>query len=74
MGNLGCTSHGSTIVAPAPLFDPVATLQAVQEERCATTYRVPTMFARGAEAARTATAAFDLTLMRTGLMAGSPCR
>ena len=44
MGNLGCTSHGSTIVIPAPGFDPVATLAAVASERCTSLYGVPTMF------------------------------
>ncbi len=71
MGNLGCTSHGSTIVIPAPLFDPVATLRAVQEARCTSLYGVPTMFI--AELAADGFAAFDLTSLRTGLMAGSPC-
>ena len=44
MGNLGATSNGSTIVIPAPAFDPAATLQAVQDERCTSLYGVPTMF------------------------------
>ena len=44
MGNLAATSHGATIVIPAPVFDPVATLQAVQQERCTSLYGVPTMF------------------------------
>ena len=71
MGNLGCTTHGATIVIPAPLFDPVATLQAIQEERCTSLYGVPTMFI--AELAVDGFEGYDLTSLRTGLMAGSPC-
>ena len=71
MGNLGCTTHGSTIVIPAPLFDPVATLEAVQQERCTSLYGVPTMFI--AELGVDGFAGYDLTSLRTGLMAGSPC-
>jgi fatty-acyl-CoA synthase len=71
MGNLGCTTHGATIVIPAPLFDPVATLQAIQEERCTSLYGVPTMFI--AELAVEGFERYDLTSLRTGLMAGSPC-
>ncbi|MEV0385174.1 AMP-binding protein [Nonomuraea sp. NPDC050643] len=69
MGNLGATTHGSCIVIPSPGFDPEATLRAVQEERCTSLYGVPTMFiAELALAAR-----FDLSSLRTGIMAGSPC-
>ncbi len=71
MGNLGCTTHGSTIVIPAPLFDPTATLQAVQQERCTSLYGVPTMFI--AELALSEFKTFDLGSLRTGIMAGSPC-
>jgi fatty-acyl-CoA synthase len=71
MGNLGCTTHGSTIVIPAPLFDPGATLTAIEQERCTSLYGVPTMFI--AELAVDGFAAYDLTSLRTGLMAGSPC-
>jgi fatty-acyl-CoA synthase len=71
MGNLGCTTHGATIVIPAPLFDPVATLQAIQEERCTSLYGVPTMFI--AELGVDGFERYDLTSLRTGLMAGSPC-
>jgi fatty-acyl-CoA synthase len=71
MGNLGATSHGATIVIPAPLFDPVATLAAVQNERCTSLYGVPTMFI--AELAVDGFGSYDLTSLRTGLMAGSPC-
>jgi fatty-acyl-CoA synthase len=71
MGNLGCTSHGSTIVIPAPLFDPAATLATVVGERCTSLYGVPTMFI--AELAVDGFAGYDLTSLRTGIMAGSPC-
>jgi fatty-acyl-CoA synthase len=71
MGNLGSTSHGSTIVIPAPLFDPVATLAAIDQERCTSLYGVPTMFI--AELGVDDFASYDLTSLRTGLMAGSPC-
>jgi fatty-acyl-CoA synthase len=71
MGNLGCTSHGSTIVIPAPLFDPAATLAAVAAERCTSLYGVPTMFI--AELAVDGFSGYDLTSLRTGIMAGSPC-
>jgi fatty-acyl-CoA synthase len=71
MGNLGCTSHGSTIVIPAPLFDPTATLAAVVGERCTSLYGVPTMFI--AELAVDGFAGYDFTSLRTGVMAGSPC-
>jgi fatty-acyl-CoA synthase len=71
MGNLGCTSHGSTIVIPAPLFDPAATLAAVATERCTSLYGVPTMFI--AELAVDGFSSYDLTSLRTGIMAGSPC-
>jgi len=71
MGNLGSTSHGSTIVIPAPGFDPVATLQAIATERCTSLYGVPTMFIAMLDHPDFAT--FDLTSLRTGIMAGSPC-
>jgi fatty-acyl-CoA synthase len=71
MGNLGCTSHGSTMVIPAPGFDPALTLRAVQDERCTSLYGVPTMFI--AELALPDFADYDLTSLRTGIMAGSPC-
>ncbi len=44
MGNLGCTTHGATIVIPAAGFDPAATLRAIASERCTGVYGVPTMF------------------------------
>jgi fatty-acyl-CoA synthase len=71
MGNLACTSHGATAVIPAPGFDPAATLRAVQEERCTSLYGVPTMFI--AELALPDFADYDLSTLRTGIMAGSPC-
>ncbi|MDH5290899.1 MAG: AMP-binding protein, partial [Acidimicrobiia bacterium] len=71
MGVLGCTTHGSTIVVPADAFDPDATLAAIAEERCTSVYGVPTMFI--AELASPRFESFDLTSLRTGIMAGSPC-
>jgi fatty-acyl-CoA synthase len=71
MGNLACTSHGACMVIPAPAFDPVATLQAVQDENCTSLYGVPTMFI--AELEHPEFAEFDLSSLRTGIMAGSPC-
>ena len=71
MGNLAATSHGACMVIPAPSFDPAATLRAVAEERCTSLYGVPTMFI--AELALEDFASYDLTSLRTGIMAGSPC-
>ncbi|MGH1561776.1 AMP-binding protein [Mumia sp. DW29H23] len=71
MGNLGCTTHGATIVYPAPTFEPAATLQAVQDERCTALYGVPTMFI--AEQDLPGFSSYDLSSLRTGIMAGSPC-
>ncbi|MFG2094779.1 AMP-binding protein [Streptomyces sp. NPDC048612] len=71
MGNLGATSHGACIVIPAPAFDPAATLRAVQDERCTSLYGVPTMFI--AELDHPGFASYDLSSLRTGIMAGSPC-
>ena len=71
MGNLGCTTHGATIVIPAPAFDPVATLRAVAQERCTSLYGVPTMFI--AELGVPDFDSYDLSSLRTGIMAGSPC-
>jgi fatty-acyl-CoA synthase len=71
MGNLGCTSHGACMVIPAPSFEPEATLRAVQDERCTSLYGVPTMFIAELEHPRFGE--FDLTSLRTGIMAGSPC-
>jgi fatty-acyl-CoA synthase len=71
MGNLGSTTHGSTIVIPAPLFDAEATLACVEKERCTSLYGVPTMFIAELGAAKFS--GHDLTSLRTGIMAGSPC-
>jgi fatty-acyl-CoA synthase len=71
MGNLAATSHGACMVIPAPAFDPAATLRAVQDERCTSLYGVPTMFI--AELALPSFGDYDLTSLRTGIMAGSPC-
>jgi len=71
MGNLACTTHGVAMVIPAEGFDPAATLTAVQAERCTSLYGVPTMFI--AELALPSFAQYDLTSLRTGIMAGSPC-
>jgi fatty-acyl-CoA synthase len=71
MGNLACTSHGACMVIPAPAFDPRATLEAVAAEQCTSLYGVPTMFI--AELNHPDFASFDLSSLRTGIMAGSPC-
>ncbi|WP_055549378.1 AMP-binding protein [Streptomyces sp. NBRC 110028] len=71
MGNLGATTHGACVVIPAPTFEPAATLSAVERERCTSLYGVPTMFI--AELALPDFATFDLSSLRTGIMAGSPC-
>jgi fatty-acyl-CoA synthase len=71
MGNLGCTSHGSCMVLPDAAFDPAAVLEAVEAERCTSLYGVPTMFI--AELAHPSFASHDLSSLRTGVMAGSPC-
>ncbi|WP_439383927.1 AMP-binding protein [Amycolatopsis lexingtonensis] len=71
MGNLACTSHGACMVIPAPAFDPKATLEAVAAEKCTSLYGVPTMFI--AELNHPDFASFDLSSLRTGIMAGSPC-
>jgi fatty-acyl-CoA synthase len=71
MGNLGCTSHGATMVIPGDAFEPEAVLEAVATERCTALYGVPTMFI--AELGHPDFAAYDLSSLRTGVMAGSPC-
>ncbi len=71
MGNLGCTSHGATMVIPGDAFDPTAVLDAVEEERCTSLYGVPTMFI--AELGHPEFDSYDLSSLRTGVMAGSPC-
>ena len=71
LGNLACTTHGATMVVPAEAFDPVATMQTVQRERCTALYGVPTMFIAELEHSRFSEFEFDS--LRTGIMAGSPC-
>ncbi|OLT43892.1 AMP-binding protein [Saccharomonospora sp. CUA-673] len=71
MGNLAATTHGACMVIPAPGFDPKSTLDAVQAERCTSLYGVPTMFI--AELAEPEFDSYDLSTLRTGIMAGSPC-
>jgi fatty-acyl-CoA synthase len=71
LGNLAAVTHGSCIVIPAPGFEPAATLRAAQDERCTSLYGVPTMFI--AELALPDFATYDLSTLRTGIMAGSPC-
>jgi fatty-acyl-CoA synthase len=71
LGNLAVTTHGACIVIPAPGFDPALSLDAVQAERCTALYGVPTMFI--AELALPDFASYDLSTLRTGIMAGSPC-
>jgi fatty-acyl-CoA synthase len=71
MGNLGCTTHGAAMVIPGPGFDPAATLRAVQDERCTGVYGVPTMFIAMQNHPDFAT--YDLSSLRTGIMAGSIC-
>ncbi len=71
IGNLACLTHGSTMVLPGEGFDPLATLSTVADERCTSLYGVPTMFI--AELDHPEFASFDLSSLRTGVMAGSPC-
>ncbi|WP_040168261.1 AMP-binding protein [Microbacterium gorillae] len=71
MGILGAHTHGAAIVLPAPVFEAAATLEAVQAERCTSLYGVPTMFI--AELALDSFSTFDLSSLRTGIMAGSTC-
>jgi fatty-acyl-CoA synthase len=71
LGNLAVVTHGACIVLPGEAFDPRAVLETVAEERCTSLYGVPTMFI--AELADPEFARFDLTGLRTGIMAGSPC-
>ena len=71
LGNLACLTHGAAMVYPAEGFDPLATLEAVEAEKCTALHGVPTMFI--AELGHPEFARFDLTSLRTGIMAGSPC-
>jgi fatty-acyl-CoA synthase len=71
LGNLACFTHGATAVYPSPVFDPGATLQAVEAERCTALHGVPTMFVT--ELSHPEFSKFDLSTLRTGVMAGAPC-
>jgi fatty-acyl-CoA synthase len=71
LGNLACTTHGSTMVIPAESYDPVATMECVQEERCTSLYGTPTMFIGELDSQRFKE--FDFASLRTGIMAGAPC-
>jgi fatty-acyl-CoA synthase len=71
LGNLACTSHGACMVVPGESYDPLTALETVQAEHCTALYGVPTMFIGELEHPRFAE--FDLSSLRTGIMAGSPC-
>jgi fatty-acyl-CoA synthase len=71
LGNLACITHGSTMIYPAEAFEPSVVLETVATERCTALYGVPTMFL--AELDHPEFSRFDLTSLRTGIMAGSPC-
>src|SRR5581483_3439979 len=71
LGNLACTTHGACMVIPEAAFEPEAVLDTVQSERCTSLYGVPTMFI--AELALPTFNSYDLSSLRTGIMAGSPC-
>ncbi len=71
LGNLACVTHGAAMVFPGEGFDPLATLETVAAERCTALYGVPTMFI--AELNHPEFPRFDLSSLRTGIMAGSPC-
>ena len=71
MGNLGCLTHAACAIYPAESFEPVSVLRTVQQERATALFGVPTMFI--AELALPEFAAYDLSSLRTGIMAGSPC-
>ena len=71
IGNLGCLTHGAAMVYPSEGFDPLATLEAIEAERCTALYGVPTMFI--AQMDHPDFTRFDLSSLRTGMMAGSPC-
>ncbi|EKV27353.1 Acetoacetyl-CoA synthetase [Caenispirillum salinarum AK4] len=71
MGNLGCVTHGATMVYPGEAFDPLAVLETVEREKCTGLYGVPTMFI--AQLDHPEFKSFNLSSLRTGIMAGSPC-
>jgi fatty-acyl-CoA synthase len=71
LANLACATHGACVVVPGASFDPLVTLRTIEEERCTSLYGVPTMFIAELEHPRFAD--FDLSSLRTGIMAGAPC-
>jgi fatty-acyl-CoA synthase len=71
MGSLGCMAHGSCVVIPAPSFDAVATMEAIEKERCTALYGVPTMFIAILDHPRFSE--YEFSSLRTGIMSGSPC-
>ena len=71
MGSLACVVHGSTMVIPSEYFDPLQTLRALEQEHCTAVHGVPTMFI--AQLGHPEFPQFDLSSLRTGIMAGSPC-
>lgn len=71
IGNLGCICHGATAVFPDEAFEPLSVLSVVAEERCTALHGVPTMFI--AELDHPEFDRFDLSSLRTGIMAGAPC-
>ncbi len=71
LGNLACVTHGSAMVYPAEAFEPLSVLQTVQAERCTALHGVPTMFIAALDHPEFAN--FNLSTLRTGIMAGSPC-
>src|SRR5215472_14282239 len=71
IGNLGCLTHGAAMVYPGEGFDPLATLEAIEAERCTAVHGVPTMFIAAMD--HPEFGKFDLSSLRTGIMAGSPC-
>ncbi|UCF07014.1 MAG: AMP-binding protein [bacterium] len=71
LSNLACVTHGAAMVIPAEYFDPLAVLQTVEKEKCTALHGVPTMFI--AELSHPEFKKFDLSTLRTGIMAGAPC-
>ena len=71
LANLACLTHGACLAVPGASFDPLATLRMIEEERCTSLYGVPTMFIAQLEHPRIGD--FDLSSLRTGIMAGAPC-
>jgi fatty-acyl-CoA synthase len=71
LGVLAAVTHGATMVFPSPVYDPLSTLRAVQDERCTALHGVPTMFV--SELDHPDFASFDLSSLRTGIIAGAPC-